>query len=266
MNYWTELSVNYANQRDYLDALFRVYPMSPNIRRTIHTEKWNLIEHAFNEQSNELLIRELLSLDLFPIKDSYVAYLKRDRSSVARNPQTINRLAGTLYQMGIGEIYNKCTEPKETNRQIGPLFKRWIASGTLGAPVYNDVTSFLSNNQNGILNLSDAEMETFAKDYLGYNHEKGLDFVARFNGKYIIGEAKFLTDFGGHQDAQFADAISTITSTLLPNRLNVEVIKIAICDGVLYIRGNSKMHRHLVNHEDEIIVSSLLLREFLYSV
>ena len=266
MNYWTELSVNYANQRDYLDALFRVYPMSPNIRRTISEAKWNIIEQSFNSQNNELLVKELLKLDLFPVKDSYVAYLKRDSSSIARNPNTLNRIAGTLYQMGINEIYNKCTEPKETNRQIGPLFKRWIESGALGVPVYHNVNEFLNGNANAILNTSDAEMENFARQYLGYNHEKGLDFVARFNGKYIIGEAKFLTDFGGHQDAQFADAISTITSTLLPNVLNVEVIKIAICDGVLYIRGNSKMHRHLTNHDEEIVISSLLLREFLYSI
>ena len=34
--------------------------------------------------------------------------------------------------------------------------------------------------------------------------DKGLDFIARFNGKYVIGEfPKFLTDFGGHQNAQF---------------------------------------------------------------
>lgn len=266
MNYWTELSVNFANQRDYLDSLFRVYPMSPNVRRTINEEQWNLIESSFNEQNNEILVKELLKLDLFPIKDSYVAYLKRDPSSIARNPNTINRLAGNLYEMGINEIYNKCTEPKETNRQIGPLFKRWIDMGTLGAPVYHNVNEFLNGNGNAILNTSDNEMENFARQYLGYNHEKGLDFVARFNGKYIIGEAKFLTDFGGHQDAQFADAISTITSTLSPNDLNVEVIKIAICDGVLYIRGNNKMHRHLVNHNEEIVVSCLLLREFLYSI
>ena len=55
MNYWTELSVNYANQRDYLDSLFRVYPMSPNIRRTISTERWNIIENFFNSQNNEAL-------------------------------------------------------------------------------------------------------------------------------------------------------------------------------------------------------------------
>ena len=39
----------------------------------------------------------------------------------------------------------------------------------------------------------------WAKKTLGYTRNKGLDFIARFNGKYVIGEAKFLTDFGGHQ-------------------------------------------------------------------
>lgn len=266
MNHWTQLSVEFANQRNYLDSLFRVYPMSANIRREIDEEKWNRIENSFNNRDNESLMRELLKLDLFPIKDSYVAYLKRDPSSIARNPNTINRLAGALYEMGINSIYEKCTEPKETNRQIGPLFKRWISTGTLGAPVFSNTNDFLREQGNAILNTSDAEMEKFAREFLGYNHEKGLDFVARFNNKYIIGEAKFLTDQGGHQDAQFADAISTINSVLLPNMLNVEVIKIAICDGVLYIKGNNKMHKHLMNHENEIVISSLLLRDYLYSI
>ena len=266
MNYWTQLSVEYANQRNYLDSLFKVYPISPNLRREVSGDKWCAVESAFNRQDNEKLIRELLGLSLFPVKDSYVAYLKRDPSSISRNPATVNRLAGNLYDMGLDVIYEKCTEPKETNRQIGPLFKRWIDKGTLGAPVFKDAESFLNSDGNAVLNTSDMEMERFAKEYLGYNHEKGLDFVARFNGKYIIGEAKFLTDFGGHQDAQFADAISTITSALLPNEAGVEVIKIAICDGVLYIKGNNKMHRHLMENEDHIILSSLLLREFLYSV
>ena len=266
MNYWTRLSVEFANQKNYLDSLFRVYPMSINIRREIKEDKWNKIENSFINKDNEVLIRELLKLELFPIKDSYVAYLKRDSSSIDRNPNTINRLAGALYEMGLDNIYERCSEPKETNRQIGPLFKRWINSGSLGAPVFDNVDLFLQEQGNAVLSTSDAEMEKFARKYLGYNHEKGLDFVARFNNKYIIGEAKFLTDFGGHQDAQFADAISTINSVLKPNKLSVEVIKIAICDGVLYIKGNNKMHKYLINNEDKIVISSLLLRDFLYSI
>ena len=266
MNRWTKLSIEYANQKNYLDSLFKVYPMSANIRRKINEDRWGKIENYFNNKDNELLVKELLNLELFPIKDSYVAYLKRDKSSISRNPNTINRLAGALYEIGLDDIYEKCTEPKETNRQIGPLFKKWISSGVLGAPVFDNVEDFLKEDGNAILNCSDKEMKDFAKEYLGYIHDKGLDFVARFNNKYIIGEAKFITDFGGHQASQFADAISTITSVLEPNKLNVEVIKIAICDGVLYIKNNKKMHKHLLNNENEIIISSLLLREFLYSI
>ena len=47
---------------------------------------------------------------------------------------------------------------------------------------------------------------------------------------------------------------------------NAEVIPIAIMDGVIYIKGTHKLYRYLENHEDQIIISSLLLREFLYSL
>jgi len=240
--------------------------MSPNLRRTISKTKQNNIIKHFTDKNNEELIKELLTLEIFPIKDSYVAYLKRDPSAVKRNPNTINRLAGNLYQMGLEGIFEKCTEPKETNRQIGPLFKRWIDTGSLGAKVFKDVDEFLNYSDNAILNSTDAIMSKFCTEFLGYNHDKGIDFIARFNGKYVIGEAKFLTDFGGHQNAQFNDAISTITSTFLIPRINAEVLKIAILDGVLYIKAKNKMYKFLENNPDKIIISSLLLREFLYSL
>lgn len=110
--------------------------------------------------------------------------------------------------MGLDKIFERCSEPKETNRQIGPMFKDWINKKTLGIlPV--SIDEFVANNNDAILDASDKAMMDFAQERLNYNHNKGLDFVARFNGKYVIGEAKFLTDFGGHQNAQFNDAIST---------------------------------------------------------
>jgi len=126
MNYWTELSIEFANQRNYLDELFKVYPTIPEGIREINNTIWKQVETSFNEKNNIELIKSLLSLNLFPIKDSYIAYLKRDESSIERNPETINRICGRLYEMGIDNIFLKCSEPKETNRQIGPLFKRWI--------------------------------------------------------------------------------------------------------------------------------------------
>jgi hypothetical protein len=259
MNYWTELSIDYANQKNYLDELFSVYPTIPNGIRDLDENLWKEVERTFNEKDNAELIKNLLKLELFPIKDSYVAYLKRDKTSIERNPKTIDRLSGRIYEMGIDKVFEKATEPKETNRQIGPLFRRWLNKGSLGiAPV--SLNEFLANEGNAILNAGDAEMMKFAQKHLGYTHSKGLDLVARFNGKYVIGEAKFLTDFGGHQNAQFNDAISTATA-------KVDAITIAILDGVLYIPGNSKMYKSITNtYRDQNIMSALVLREFLYQV
>lgn len=104
-------------------------------------------------------------------------------------------------------------------------------------------------------------MLSFAGEYLNYKRNKGLDFIGRFNNKYVIGEAKFLTDFGGHQNAQFADAITTVKTK------GVEAQTVAILDGVLYIKGKNKMHKELiVNLKKYNIMSALVLRNFLYQI
>lgn len=264
MNYWTKLSIEYANQRSYLDDLFRVYPTIPNGIRDIDANIWNNVKNSFNNKDNVSLIRNLLKLDLFPIKDSYVAYLRKDNTAIERNPETINRLAGRIYDMGIERLYESCSKPKETNRQIGPMFKMWIDKGTLGVPILS-IDDFINSNSNCILSGSDKEMGDYAKDYCGYEYagttEKGLDFIAKFNGKSVIGEAKFLTDFGGHQNAQFNDALNVLDS-----KVNENVVKIAILDGVLYIaKKNAKMHRTAIEKNNNIL-SALVLNEFLYSI
>lgn len=260
MNYWTQLSIDYANQRSYLDDLFQVYPTIPEGIRDIDNDIWRGIEKAFKKKDNVALLENILKLDLFPLKDSYVAYLKRDKEALKRNPATAARLCGRLYEMGLDEIFSRSSEPKETNRQIGPLFRRWLNKNPLGIqPVKID--KFLATKENAILDAGDAEMMAFAKEHLNYKHNKGLDFIGRFNGKYVIAEAKFLTDFGGHQNAQFNDAIATIKAK------NVRAVKAAVLDGVLYIKGNNKMYKDITTRlKNENIMSSLVFREFLYQV
>lgn len=162
--------------------------------------------------------------------------------------------------LGIDKIFEKCSEPKETNRQIGPLFKNWINKGVLGVPSMG-LEEFSSTSANAVLKASDLEMMNWAREYLNYLRDKGLDFIGRFGGKYVIGEAKFLTDFGGHQDAQFADAMSTLRYP------NVNAIQIAILDGVLYIPSKTKTHQSITdNTRNENIMSALVLREFLFNL
>lgn len=251
--------MDYANQRSYLDDLFQVYPTIPEGIRDINQEVWQEVERSFQAKDNLKLIQSLLNLDLFPVKDSYIAYFKRDPSSLDRNPRTINRICGRLYDMGIDKIFERCSEPKETNRQIGPMFRNWLNNKSMGIqPVA--LKDFVANDADAILDASDQGLQDFARDHLGYRHSKGLDFVARFNKQYVLGEAKFLTDFGGHQNAQFNDAISTL-------KTKTKAINIAILDGVLYIDSKNKMHSMLKSkYKNCNIMSSLVLREFLYQI
>lgn len=241
------------------DELFFVYPTIPEGIRDINENLWAKVENAFNERNNDELLKTLLRFDLFPIKDSYVAYLKRDKSAIDRNPNTVDRLCGRLYEMGLDTIFARCSEPKETNRQIGPLFRRWLNKGSLGVqPVSYE--EFVANDKNAVLDASDAMLMRFAGDNLNYTNDKGLDFVARFNKKYVIGEAKFLTDFGGHQNAQFNDAVSTV-------KTDANAVTVAILDGVLFIEGKNKMYRKITTElQDYNIMSALVFREFLYQI
>lgn len=260
MNYWTDLSIQFANQKNYLDELFTVYPLAPDTIREVNQTVWGNVEAAFNSKDDLELMKSLLSLELFPIKDSYIPFLRRDKTAIERNPETVRRICGRLYEMGLEKIYARTSEPKETNRQIGPLFRRWLNQKTLGLDVLPEL-EFMASEKDAILDGGDAQLKQFAKNNLGYEEQKGLDFVARMHGKYVIGEAKFLTDFGGHQDRQFADGL-----TLLKNN-SVNAVKVAIYDGVLYLRGRSNFHRFLTSHEEEYnIMSSLLLRDFLHSL
>lgn len=260
MNQWLKYSIEYANQRAYLDDLFRVYPVIPNGIRDIDMRIWKEIEQSFHCQDNIRMLRALLRLELFPFKDSYVAYFKRDPSALLRNPSTVNRLCGQIYEMGLDNVWNNSTQPKETNRQMGPRFMEWLRKGCLGIQPL-PIEEFTQTLDNAILDAGDAAMKDFAANKLGYKRKKGLDFLARFNGKYIIGEAKFLTDMGGHQNAQFNDAMAIFESDC-PG-----AISIAILDGVVYIPGEHHMYTSIIGkYSDKNIMSTLVLRDFLYQL
>lgn len=123
--------------------------------------------------------------------------------------------------MGLKQIYDRSIEHIETNRQIGPMSRQWLKGKSLGiTPV--GLNEFIANNDDAILDASEKVMTEFGRERLAYKLNKGLDFVARFNNKCVIGEAKFFMNFGKHQNAQFNDAITTITSK------GIKSIKVAI--------------------------------------
>lgn len=63
MNIWTSKSIDLANQRDYLDQLFKVYPMSTNLNREItetdETELRNFIQNRNNTELVKFLLEQV---------------------------------------------------------------------------------------------------------------------------------------------------------------------------------------------------------------
>lgn len=112
MNIWTQKSIELANQSNYLDLLYKVYPMSVNLRRELTASVQQEIKMHLDNKDGKNLLKLLLAQEIFPIKDSYVAYLKRDKTAIERNPNTVNRLVGMLIEMGFDEILDRTTAPQ----------------------------------------------------------------------------------------------------------------------------------------------------------
>jgi hypothetical protein len=89
--------------------------------------------------------------------------------------------------------------------------------------------------------------------------DKAPDFIAKVKQKYVIGEAKFLTDYGSHQYAQLQDALRLL------NQHEGEALKVAILDGVVWIKNSTKMYR-TISVVDKPAFTALLLKEFLLSL
>ena len=57
MNHWLDLSIQFANQRNYLDELFRIYPTIPEGIRELDEVKWRKIEEEFNNGDKKEVIK-----------------------------------------------------------------------------------------------------------------------------------------------------------------------------------------------------------------
>lgn len=132
MNRWTARSIELANKRDYLDRLHEVYPMIQNQPRSIDPATWEKAARALDTGNDSTLLVALLDMKLFPIKHPFVAYMKKDRESIRRNPVTVRRIAAELRGYGKEQIRRMCSAPKEKNRQIGPMFRTWLERTALG--------------------------------------------------------------------------------------------------------------------------------------
>ena len=100
MNKWVTKSIQLANARGYLDSISDIYPMSINPERPIPAGIANEIKESFEGRKTKELIRLLIEhSDVFPVKDSYVGFMRKKPESIDENPRTVKRLGERLYSL-----------------------------------------------------------------------------------------------------------------------------------------------------------------------
>jgi len=254
MNKWIQMSINLANSKGYLDKLFKIYPIEIGNIRAIPDSIRKGVQRAFREKNKIDLIKELLKLPKFPIDDPYIASLRRHPSLLSKNSETIERISKKLFSLGIDTVLELSGKPKSPSRQLGHRFKRWLR--TLDYPFLEE-NEFKKYSGVGFLDGSDKRLKKFAVEELGIrNLKKGIDFILKTKNKFILGEAKFLTDYGGTQNNQFREAMNVAKIK------KGNIIGIAVIDGIVWFESNAYMHRTIKSFNG-VALSALLLEEFI---
>lgn len=257
MNEWIKKSIELANNKNYLDRLFYIYPVEFGDNKIIPKNIKKEIIKAFKIKNEADLIRALLKLSRFPIDDPYVASLRSHPSLFKNNPKTIKRIGDKLLKLGPKMVLDMSGKPSSATRRLGHTFKQWLP--TLKYPFLED-EKFKDHKGIAFLLGSDSRLKNFAKKELMIrNLKKGIDFILRVNNKFILGEAKFLTTSGGTQNNQFNGAIDV--AKIKKNN----VIGIAVLDGIVWFESNIQMHRAIKKFRG-MAISALLLKEFIESL
>jgi hypothetical protein len=255
MNEWARRTLSLVNNQDYLDRLQQIYPHEEG-ERDVAPDVFDSIRQSFDEHNDVALLNQLLDLEKFPYKDSYIAFLRADRGAIERNPQTVQRISNKLYSMGIEGVIGGITEPKEANTRRGNQFRNW-ARGHFN---WVGILEFQSSH-NGIVMLDATELEArnFCNTVMGVGISKRPDIVAKSGRRYVIGEAKFLSSTGGNQGRAFDDGMLLATNT------SGNAYKIFVLDGIHWIATGSDQY-HRIEYGTAAIFSALLLEDFLNSV
>jgi hypothetical protein len=256
MNRWVQKSIELANSKGYFDDLLGVYPVDVGINRKISKESIEKVKNAFKNKNKTLLVKTLLELPKFPIDDPYIASLRKYSLLFDKNPKTVKRIGERLFSIKLDTLLKLANQPKSPSRQLGQSFRKWLR--TIKYPFLVE-EKFKNYKKISFLEGSDEKLKQFAIKELGIKRLKRRpDFLLKVKDKFIIGEAKFLTDHGGTQNNQFDEAVK------ITKIKNDKAIGIAVLDGILWFDSRAHMH-NTVKKINGIALSALLLKDLIKS-
>ena len=266
MHQLIKASIDLAYSHGYIDRLQRdVYRVPEPELRALDPDVVTEITRAHGKKDGVALLNALLALDKFPIDDVYVGPLRIGGPEIVnKNPETTKRITKRLLSMRVEELIALCRQPKAGNRQLGEAFHNWFSG--LGYPKlpensFRNVEEFSDVATGEVHNTlmlagSRKQFKDFANKYLDCGVDKELDLLFKVKGEYVIGEAKYVSAFGGNQDAHIEEALDFIHSS------RGDAIRIAVLDGVVWYDTKNKISKR-VRRTESIAMSALLLPNFI---
>ena len=263
MSEWIKKSIKLAFGEFYLDNLLEIYPPYEISRGLVVDEETGKLKEFYNSQKLDEFLKELIRLKKkgfkFPIDHPYISFLSYFDAAIENNPKTVKEICKVLFKIEYDDLKQKLEAPKKASRKMGPMFRNWLVKSFHFA---NSEDIKKSSNIT-FLKGSNAVLKEFAEQELKCKFgelSKGLDFIAKVKNNYLVGTAKFLTDFGGTQYNQFYEAIRFLRESAVPQNVK----KVAVIDGVAWLGKNSRMAKVIQKIKDnEFCFSVLLLRDFL---
>lgn len=256
MNDWAKRTLEIVTSGDYLDRLQQqIYPHE-DLPRDVPDDVISEIRQSFDARDDRRMLGSLLKLGKFPYNDSYVGVLRSDPGAIERNPETVKRICGHLYSMGVERVIMGITAPKEANTRRGNQFRDWTKRVFKFAPPER-----FRKSTRGIvmLDATEAEAKDFCNTEMSVGIAKRPDMVAKSGMRYVIGEAKFLSAAGGNQARGFEDGMK------LANNPSGHAHKVFIFDGMFWFQRGSDQFKQ-IEYSNAAVFSALLLRQYLESI
>ncbi len=254
MNEWIKKSIKLANSEGYLDKLFHIYPIEVGEIRDISEEILTEVKRAFKSKDSIQIIKSLLKLPKFPIDHPYISIIRNHPYLIEKNKKAIEKIVERLLSIDVYTIFLLASRPKSPSRQLGYSFKKWLKK--IGYPFLKKI-EFLKSSEIAFLEGPENELFYFATEHLNLEKlRRRPDFILKIRNEYFIGEAKFLTDYGGSQNNQLDGALE------MAEIKSKNISGVAILDGILWFESRSYMHRK-IKAFDGFALSALLLKEFI---
>lgn len=262
LNEWVLKCIRLFETTAYLDNLLEIYPLQTAVPDHLEPGLKRRITAAHQGRQTKRLISILQEEIKFPYDEPLAYLIKRVENCLQANPRQMTRIADTLYAMTADELIIKLESAPKLNTQMGPMFTNWLRNNfqLLNSEEFEKSTEGIY-----ILNSSEEEGKIFVNDTLKQDLRKRPDLVAKVNGIYIIGEAKWIGRSGGNQNNQVRDVLDFCREQ------RGEVMRIGIIDGFPWATRN--INGSMINDKVNVlvqefpydIVSALLLEDYLES-